>query len=377
MQWISVLLSLFGLGYPGDELSQVTTAANGDILVAGSIAVVEIDDEGFDDGNANEWSQSDTYIARLKSDAQTVVWEKSYGWIKDDHARAIVEYPDGTIQVIGHTWSTGNGFSDAYFMLLDSDGELIWEQDFGGTGVDMMESLVLVQDSVVAVGVSASYGGATQGLPWMMRVSHDGLPLWSTVVGQQDTGRFRDVVRARGGVIAVGEVEVSQDFEETDSAVTHVLVDKFSDNGTLLWQKQHLVGFNPEACAIASVSDGGIMIAGSTHKKPGLARDGFLLKLTSSGAVSWFKLYGGLYHDLFNDIVRLPNNQLIAIGATSGPMFNDIWARGVTKTGATFLNSFFSTEGEPVYGRSLTRLLDGTFAFTGGHLLGKFSVTKP
>lgn len=377
MQWVSVLLSLFGLGYPGDELSQIITAGNGDILIAGSIFVVKTDEEGFDDDNADEWSQSDTYIARLKSDAQTVVWEKSYGWIKDDHARAIAEYPDGTIQVVGHTWSTGNGFSDAYFMLLDSYGELIWEQDFGGAGVDAMESLAIVQDSIVAVGVSSSYGGAVQGLPWVMRVGHDGQPLWSTVVGQQDSGRFRDVVRTRGGVIAVGEVEVSQDFEEIDSAITHVLVAKFSNNGILLWKKQHLVGFDPEACAIVSTDDGGFMIAGSTHKKLGLARDGFLLKLTSSGVMSWFKLYGGLYHDLFNDIVRLPNNQLIAIGATNGPMFNDIWIHGVTKTGTTSLNGFFSTKGEPVYGRSLTRLLDGSFAFTGGHLLGKFSVTKP
>ena len=119
------------------------------------------------------------------------------------------------------------------------------------------------------------------------------------------------------------------------------------------------------------------MIAGGAHKQPGYARDGFFLRLTSTGAKSWFKLYGSLYHDLFNDIVRLPNNQFIAIGATSGPMFNDIWVHGVTTSGVTFLNSSFSTQGEPVYGRSLTRLLDGTFAFTADDLLGKFSVTTP
>jgi|GEM_PF-3153573 len=376
MQWVSVLLSLFGLGSPSDELSQITTAMNGDMLVAGSKNVVETDGESFDD-DADEWSQDGIYIARLKSDAQTVVWEKSYGGNKDDHARAVGEYPNGTIQVVGHTWSTGNGYADALFMLLDSDGELISEQTFGGAGVDVMESLCFVQDSIVAVGMTSSYSGSLQGLPWVMRVGHDGQPLWSAVVDQHESGRFHDIVRTRGGVIAVGEVKVSQDFQEPDSAITHVFVAKLSDNGTLLWQKLHRVGFSPEASAIVSTDDGGFVIAGSTHKKLGFARDGFLLKLTSNGTKSWFKLYGGLYHDLFNDIVRLPNNQFVAIGVSSGPMFNDIWVRGVTKTGTTFLNSSFSTAGEPVYGRSLTRLLDGTIAFTAGNLLGKFSVTKP
>ncbi len=372
MQWFGVLLSLFNLGDPGDEFSQIVTAANGDVLIAGSLLVDEGVSNELDD--EQEWMQADTYIARLKSDAKTVVWEKSYGWIKDDHARAIGEYPDGTIQVVGHTWSTGNGLADAYFLLLDSAGDLIWEQDFGGTGVDAMESLTFLQDSVVAVGMSASSNGTMQGLPWAMRVRHDGQPIWSVVVSDQDSGRFRDVVRARGGVVAVGEVEVSEDFEATDSAVTHVLVAKFSENGKLLWQKQHLVGVYPEANAVVATSDGGFVIAGSTQKNIGSSRDGFLLKLTNLGAISWLKLYGGLSHDLFNDVVRLPGNELLAVGASSGPAFNNIWVRAVTGKGVSLLDSSFSTQGEPVYGRSLTRLQNGTIAFVGGHLLGRFVV---
>lgn len=381
MQWMSVLLSLFELVYtgsdcfPSDELSQVTTTANGQLLVVGSIVVDNFDD-GCEDDALSYWN-SDTYIARLTSDTETVLWEKSYGWIKDDVASAIGEYPDGTIQVVGHTWSTGKGFSDAYFFLLDPDGEMIWEQDFGGVGVDVMESSAFVKDSVVAVGFSASYGGNLGGLPWAMRVSHEGLPLWSTVVGQQDRGRFHDVIRTRGGVVAVGEVDVSVDAEETDSAFTQVLVTKFSDDGVLLWEKHIPVGFWPEARAIAYANGGGFLIAGSTQRKAWSSRDGFILRISSTGVKNWVKYVGGLYHDVFNDVVRIPGGSYIAIGASSGPMFNDIWVRGFTTIGTPILNGAFSTEPLPVYGRSLVRLKDGTFAFTADHLLGKFAVTKP
>ena len=373
MLWITLILSFFGIGSVGDEMSNVSVAMNGDLLVAGSIL---IPDDGED---KLAIPQADTYIARLKSDGKTVKWEKSYGWNKDDHAYSIAEYTDGSLQVVGDTWSSGNGLSDAYFMCLDSMGELIWEQDFGGPSNDSMRALALFPDRFVSVGFTQSSGGWGEGLPWAMAVDKEGKFIWSTVVGQEHAGRFRDVVRTRGGVVAVGEVQISSDPEETDSAVTHVLVAKLSDQGEIVWQNQHLVGFSPEARAVVSLSDGGFLIGGSTHKSASAYRDGFILRLDQMGSMLGFKLMGGSKHDTFNDLILLPKNRWLAIGETRsfGVPSVDIWLRGGTLNGATFVNDHFGTYTYTESGSALALHPNGSIAYAANHYVGILAFIKP
>ncbi len=373
MGWLSLVLSVLELGLYGDQMSSVVRASNGDILVAGTIIVEENDDF------QPSWWHADTYIARLTPDAKSVIWEKSYGWTQDDHAYAVGEYADGTIQVVGDTWSTGNGMSDAYFMLLDSSGELIWEQDFGGFGIDTMEAFALLMNRIVAVGTSASYGGTLEGLPWAMCVDQDGEQVWNTVVGQQDTGAFHDVVLTRGGVVAVGEIDISPDLEESDSAVRHILVVQFSTQGILLWEKHHLLGFNPQARVIVRLSDGGFLIAGSTQKSPQDSRDGFILRLKKDGSMNGFKIYGGQEDDGFNDLVFLPKNRVMAIGSTNsyGVGLDDMWFLGTSLSGQVFLNKTFGTPTDVEIGSSIVRLPDNSFAFSGSQFVGRFTLTNP
>jgi len=373
MLWFTVLLSFFGIGQSGDQMSHVAVSQSGDLLVAGSII---IPDDGEDDLIV---SQSDAYIARLKPDGKTIQWEKSYGWNKDDHAYAIGEYPDGSLQVVGDTWSSGNGQSDAYFMLLDSTGELIWEQDFGGTGQESARSLAMFSDRTVVVGSSNSFTGSQDGLPWAMSIDHAGKFLWSTVVGSEHSGRFRDVVRTRGGLVAIGEVQISLDPEETDSAVTHMLVVKLNDQGEILWQKQHLVGFSPEAKAVVSLGDGGFLIAGNTQKTAGAYRDGFIMKIDSDGQMVGYKLIGGSKNDTFNDLILLPKNRYLAIGETRsfGAPSVDIWLRGGTFSGSTFVNEHFGTYTYGERGTSLALMPNGAIAYTASQYVGTLALMKP
>jgi hypothetical protein len=372
VSWLTLLFSFLEIGVPGDQIAGIVTAKNSDLLIAGSILVEE------DDGIKPVWSHADTYIARLSPDDSAIKWEKSYGWIKDDHAYALGEYSDETIQVVGDTWSSGNGFSDAYFMLLDQTGEMIWEQDFGGKGIDTIEAFTFLKMSIVAVGTSASYGGIIYGLPWAVGLSQDGQTLWNTVVGQENAGRFHDVVRARNGVVAVGEIDISPDLEETDSAVRHVLIAKFSEQGDLLWEKHYWVRFNPEARAIVRLNDGGFLIAGSTQKMPLSSRDGFVLRVNSNGKMVWLKFFGGTMDDVFTDLVIVPSKRFLAIGATKSfdATSTDVWFYGASLSGMTFLNERFGSSTQEETGNSLVRRSDGSFAFTGSQYVGQFALTK-
>lgn len=184
MQTLGLLLalSLLKTGYPGgeflprDEISQMVVTQNGQVLVVGTRYVVVSD--GIDD-----WFHADVYIARLATDGKTVLWEKTYGSIQDDRAYAIAEYPDGTIQIVGETWSPGNKYTDVYFLLLDSRGTLIWQQKFARFHLGKVETLTVVDHSVIVVGASNRSFRNSAGSQRILCVSHDGRLLWSTFSG--------------------------------------------------------------------------------------------------------------------------------------------------------------------------------------------------
>jgi len=70
------------------------------------------------------------------------VWSKVIGGTGDDEAAAIVPAPGAGCYIVGYTTSgnydcTGNhGGSDAYVARLDSNGNILWHNDLGGSNND-------------------------------------------------------------------------------------------------------------------------------------------------------------------------------------------------------------------------------------------------
>lgn len=366
MEWLYLVLLWFlqpGV-VPGDEMRSVAAAGNGDVLVAGSVFEV---------------THRDVYLARFDADSGAAIWEKTYGWNNDEELFTVGECSDGTIQAVGQTWSSGNGLSDAYFLRTDADGELVWEQEYGGAQEDSVAAFVLRKGGMIAVGSSASYGGSIEGSPWALRVASDSTLVWSNTYQVGFSGRFNDVARTRGAVVAVGEVQIAPELIETDSAVQHILVMKIRDDGTELWQKTYLFGYNPEARAVAAMSNGGFVVAGSTSKEPGGGnRNGLLLRLASNGSLLWHKTYGTTAHDEFTDVAKTRNGSFVAVGTTYsyGADSGDIWIHGVTKKGKTNLNHLFGTISQPEYGRSIAVMPSGAIAVSGSGLLGVFTIKQ-
>jgi Secretion system C-terminal sorting domain len=82
-------------------------------------------------------------IAVIKVDSNgNKVWSRVIGGSGEDQASAIVLAPNGGCYVVGSTYSndydcTGNhGSKDAYIFHLDSNGNIIWHKDLGGTRDD-------------------------------------------------------------------------------------------------------------------------------------------------------------------------------------------------------------------------------------------------
>ena len=66
-------------------------------------------------------------------------WSNVYGGKSNDYGWGISETRDNGFVITGETYSYGNGQSDVYIIKIDSLGNLLWENTFGGMAEDVVE----------------------------------------------------------------------------------------------------------------------------------------------------------------------------------------------------------------------------------------------
>ena len=82
-----------------------------------------------DNGNADAW------LIKISDNGQ-VVWNKTFGWSSDDAARSVATTDGNTFFVAGYTDSSGDGNFDFLLLKVDSNGNLLTNQTYGGTESD-------------------------------------------------------------------------------------------------------------------------------------------------------------------------------------------------------------------------------------------------
>ena len=110
------------------------------------------------------------------------IWDKTYGGDKDDIGEGIIESENNTFVVVAGTFSYGKG-GDVMLMNINSDGELIWQNNYGG---DKFEGLRVYDGNSVSGRhltktpnggflVSGSKGGGM----WVFKTNSSGSLLWN------------------------------------------------------------------------------------------------------------------------------------------------------------------------------------------------------
>ncbi|UWX55072.1 hypothetical protein NYZ99_20730 [Maribacter litopenaei] len=92
-----------------------------------------------------------------------LVWERTFGGSQFDAAQAVVSSRDGGYYVVGNSKSSdqdvtdNTGENDIWLLKTDANGNLIWQQTFGGSDIDFGYDVVESADgSVVIIGESIS-----------------------------------------------------------------------------------------------------------------------------------------------------------------------------------------------------------------------------
>jgi hypothetical protein len=289
-------------------------------------------------------------------------WNKTYGTADISNATvptSIIQTGDGGFALAGSTDAMGGAQHRRYWLMkTDANGEMLWNQTYGGTSTDQANCAIQTSDGGYAiVGTSSTYGGCA----WLVKTDSSGIMQWNKTyfAGVIWTAANSLVQTTDEGYALAGLAGTNNnDF---------VLV-KTDASGNLQWNKTYGGAYEDVCNSLAQTTDAGYILAGYTRPYPYTnSSKAWLVKTDSYGSVQWNKTYGGPDWDGAWSIIQT-NDGGYAFGGTStslGDMYGALW---LVKTDASGNARFSKTYGlgETGIAYVLIQTSDGGYAIEGG-----------
>lgn len=275
--------------------------------------------------------KSDYWIVKVDS-LGVLQWQASFGGNENDIASDVVETSDGSIYVVGGAVSfdadvTGShGAEDVWVLKLSSDGNLIWSKAFGGSQNERAESIIASSDgNFVIAGYSESTDGDVESNRgdfdyWVFKMNANGDLLWENNYGGSLSDWGFDVKEALDGGYYIGgsTISVNGQVTENNGFYDYWLI-KTDVNGDMEWQNSYGGTLEERAYELALTSDGGVLLTGTSNSADWDVQgnnggyDYWLTKIAPSGDLEWARSYGGGIEDRsFTATVLSDDSYLIA-----------------------------------------------------------------
>jgi hypothetical protein len=262
----------------------------------------------------------DIWVLKLDTNGN-VQWQNTYGGSNDDEAYSIQQTLDNGYIVGGYTYSFGAGFSDVWVLKLDANGNVLWQKTYGGSSNDWAESIQQILDgSYVVAGVTDSFD-AGNGDFWVLKLDANGNVLWQKTYGGSAFDRGRTIQQTSDGGYIVGGM--TQSFGAGNGDAWELKLDA---NGNVQWQKTY-GGNDFEGAAIWQTPDGTYIATGRTYSFGAGGDDLWVFKLDTNGNMVWQKTYGGSGNEFARSIQQTSDGGYIVGSFTNsfGTGSEDVW----------------------------------------------------
>ncbi|MFB6258792.1 MAG: hypothetical protein ABEH38_08865 [Flavobacteriales bacterium] len=212
--------------------------------------------------------------------AQGIQWESNYGGTESDDCRELNKTSDGGFILCGPSYSSNldvggnNGARDFWINKINAQGTIQWEANYGGSSDDIARSVIQTHDSGYAIaGVSSSSDGDVGGNNgnqdfWIIRSDSSGNLLWEENYGGSSTENASSIVQASdSGFVVVGRSYSSTgDVGGNNGNADHWVI-KLDPQGNLLWEENFGGSSFDVARSVVETNDGGYAVAGEARSK--------------------------------------------------------------------------------------------------------------
>jgi len=256
--------------YHGHSLWLIKTDSNGNkqwtqvfssLNMDSAYSVIQTTDGGYAivGGYSYAPGPPDAWVIKTDSNGNQQ-WQRKVGGGSSEYGHCIQETSDGGYIVAGYTDSFGAGLEDARLFKLDSAGNILWIQNYGGNLDERANSVRQTSDGgFIMAGFSKSFG-AGQADFYLIKTDNSGNLVWSHTFGGGSDEIANSVRQTTdGGYIICGTTA------SFGSGGTDIYMVKTDSSGSKEWDDTYGGTGNDDGQCVQQTSDGYYIIAGSKH----------------------------------------------------------------------------------------------------------------
>ncbi|MFI5171078.1 MAG: MopE-related protein [Chitinophagales bacterium] len=269
-------------GANDDILVDLSQTSDGGYIIGGhSGSSLSFDKTEYNLGGYDYW------IIKLDS-VGNIMWQNTIGGGDVDALHNIRQTLDGGYIIAGHSDSdisgdkteTHLGFSDYWIVKLDSLGNITWQNDLGGIGLEADAKVVQCPDgNYIVAGYSSSdiSGDKTESYIgigpnnydfWVLKLDSVGKIIWQNTIGTEAYEYFGSIeATPDNGCIFGGSAYggISGDKTEPCLGNNDFWIIRLDANGNIVWQNT-IGGWDNDALAdIKLATDGGYILGGYSN----------------------------------------------------------------------------------------------------------------
>ena len=241
---------------------------------------------------------------------------KAYGTPIIERGQCLIQAKGGTYVIAGHAAADATEPHYVIILTCDSTGNLLSSKKFlrmSQNQDDRPYSAILTSDSGYAF-LGFTESGAKKDRNFLfVKFNSSGDLSWAKAIGglSKDTGTSLFQTND-GGYITAGETW------SYGAGLNDFLIVKLNSSGDLTWAKVIGGPDNEIGMCVIQTEDGGYAVAGNTHSFGAGGSDFLLVKLTSSGNLQWAKTLGGTDWEapLYTSLIQSSDKGYLITGYT-------------------------------------------------------------
>ena len=267
-------------------------------------------------------------VSFIVSHAQ-ITFFKTYSENGFDIGQGVVQLPDSSYVITGASSSFQDAPSRAFLLKVDSLGNYLWSQSYGGVNSDWGRRVLHVQnEGFLIAGYSNSFTSTADFDFYLVKTDENGAQLWENTYGTSDWERLWDaVLLADGGVFMVGETSGNISMEED------IFLVRTDEEGNEVWQQRIQTAQSDIAYSVINFSDTTVLIGGLSSNETD-AKTGYLALIHIDGTLIWEKFYGDNGTATYRSIYVFEDH-IYAVGSiiVNGEDQRDHWMTKLDNTG--------------------------------------------
>jgi len=302
----------------------------------------------------------DFWLVRLDP-AGALAWDRSFGGVGDDQLFALeivrtnqmILAGGSSSPVSGNKTSTNYGLRDFWVVLLDENGQKIWDRSFGGSDDDFATCAVETEDGgFVVAGYSRSAADGNKSAPsrgegdfWVVRLDANGNKVWDqSYGGAGDDCAFSLVSLPGGSVVVAGSSasEPSGNKRGPNYGSYDLWLLCLDIGGDIEWEQVYGGDLDDGyySVSLARTAEGDLIVGADSYSaatgnktSPNFGQDDFwILRLDASGNRLWETNCGGFDNDYLTSLLVTADDGCVAGGGSNSGVTGNKTAPGQGST---------------------------------------------